>query len=130
MCYEVITPPDEERGVMFDNLAASIEHARLYGGEVWRLADDEAQTRVRRVWPEPELQAAERAEREHEASAVDVARARRVATELLAAFPVSGYEQTHALVALAYARGSHDAWAQVLSATDQLAAELVEAIRS
>jgi hypothetical protein len=52
--YELTVRGDEERGTLVADRSLAISEAKELGCEVWQLADDEARTRVCRVWPEPE----------------------------------------------------------------------------
>jgi hypothetical protein len=75
--------------------------------EVWELADDEAQTRTARCWPDPEFQPAvlpspeetETFVREH------IGRAEREASAILAEHNPVSPQQVHAIVSLAWGRG-------------------------
>lgn len=127
--YEVVDPTDrDERGVIYPGLTDAMIGAGAHL-EVWELADDEAQTRTVRCWPDPEHEpgssnpsgfgvrpAAAKAAERWKIDAVNeevtkrfvtehIGRAEREATAILAEHhPVTG-EQVHALVSLGWGRG-------------------------
>lgn len=129
MPYEVVDPAEpDERGVIYPYLTAAMIGASPTL-EVWELADDAAQTRTVRCWPDPEFEpadpataaarwpgAAAKAAERWNMNAVDVpgteqfvkehiGRAEREASAILAErSPVTG-EQVHALLSLAWGRG-------------------------
>lgn len=129
MPYEVVDPAERsERGVIYPDLTAAMIGASPTL-EVWELADDEAQTRTVRCWPDPEFEpaagnpagfgvrpAAAEAAKRWKMEALDtpgteqfvrehIGRAEREASSILAErSPVTG-EQVHALLSLAWGRG-------------------------
>lgn len=120
--YEVVNPDHAgERGLFYPTLTAAMVNAgpRL---EVWQLADDEAQTRMLRCWPDAEPAADTAPAGVQPASLSDIAlsRANRVAVELLAEYPVAGYEQTVTLLALAYSHGERSGLAQGLGLAERI----------
>lgn len=129
MFYEVVDPAErDERGVVYPNLTDAMVNAGP-SLEVWELADDEAQTRMVRCWPDPEHEpadaetvasrwrpaAAKEAERwrlevldeEHTKRFVTehIGRAEREASAILAEHQPVTAQQVHALVSLAWGRG-------------------------
>lgn len=121
MPYEVVDPENRDHeGVIYPTLTAAMVEAspRL---EVWELADDTDLTRTVKCWPDPEFEPAElqAGEHRHEVVQLATARAERVASELLAEYPISGYEQTVALLALAYATGERAGAAQALAEAER-----------
>ena len=129
MPYEVVNPAErDERGVIWHSLTDAMVNAGPVL-EVWELADDQAQTRMVRCWPDPEHEpadpagsgsrlrpAAAKAAERWKIEAVDVewtrqfvqgyvGRAEREATAILAEHNPVAPDRVHALVSLAWNRG-------------------------
>jgi hypothetical protein len=105
--YEVVEPGARDyRGVIYRTLTEAMVAAgpKL---EVWQLADDAAQTRIVRCWPDPEFEPAVDLEHERTARFVreNVGRAEREATAILADYSPVAPDRVHALVSLAWGRG-------------------------
>jgi len=130
MHYEVVTPADEERGLLTRDLRRAIVEASTTGGEVWQLADDNYSTRMCRVWPEPDTSQVVELGDEHAPDPVrlDVRRAERTGAELVAEYPHGTYDEIVALVAYAYMMGRRDGYAEAAALADKALAPLREAV--
>jgi len=125
MPYEVVDPAErDERGVIYPDLTAAMVNASATL-EVWELADDDAQTRVVRCWPDPEHEPAVdlTAERTKRFVRNNVGRSEREATAILAEYSPLSPDKVHAIVSLAWGRGfvagfgaGHEAFATMLDA--------------
>jgi len=142
--YEVVDPAErDDRGVIYPDLTAAMVAASPTL-EVWELADDEAQTRTVRCWPDPEFEPASTAgassvtpakaeaarrwkleplDKEYTETFVkdQIGRAEREATAILAEHNPVAPNKVHALVSLAWGRGfiagfgaGHEAFAHML----------------
>lgn len=107
MPYEVVDPTErDERGVIYPSLTDAMVNASATL-EVWELADDEAQTRTVRCWPDPEFEQAVSLEdkRLERRIAELVSRADREAAGIIARCGLPPHELWQPTVALAWKYG-------------------------
>ena len=129
MPYEIVDPAERDtRGVIHPSLTDAMIGAGPHL-EVWELADDEAQTRTVRCWPDPEFEPAgpppvagsvtpakaeaarrwklEPLDKEYTERFVNehIGRAEREATAILAEHNPVAPDKVHAVVSLAWGRG-------------------------
>lgn len=115
---------------MFDTAIVATVNA---GGdcEVWQLADDETETRVLRVWPEPHpdqaVQLAE--ERATRATAEYVGQAEREAAAIFASSLTRTHGEIQAALTLAWLKGFMTGYGNVVERLDEIIATYEQKVR-
>jgi len=113
MPYEVVDPAEPQyRGPFYPTQTEAMVAASP-GSEVWQLAHDRIMTRMVRVWPDPEFEPGPAATTPEPAPSVAelTEQADRYAADAMAKADPSGYAETLNVVALAYAQGRRDGFA-------------------
>lgn len=123
MPYEVTVAGDEERGFLYQRLEDAVRHAESEGGEVWALADDNVNTRMKREYPPPSedevYELAEvRAKRNVEEK---VGLAEREAAALLSSMPCGSAEELHRIVVVAFLKGWVSGYGEIAGRLDEIA---------
>ena len=131
MLYEVVDPDHRgERGPMFDTAVVATVNAGS-DCEVWQLADYDEQTRLLRVWPEPDApQVAALAERRAEKQTAEyVGQAEREAAAILASSLTRTQAEIHDALTLAWLKGFMAGYGNVVERLDEIIAAYESKVR-